>query len=259
MSAGESSRNPDPATRRYPRFFAPDLRRDLPMVTLSESESRHALQVLRLEAGAEVELFNGVGGSAHGALASAGKRTCAVTVREYRESPPPDGVRLRLALAKGATQDWVVEKAVELGAREIVWFESEHSVARMPGGRDAARRLERWREQSIAAAKQCGADWLPDIRAVEGLAGALKADAGGPAWVADWSPDARAIGEIFRSASVRAPAVYVGPEGGWSGAERGQFQRAGVHPAHLGPLVLRAETAAEFVLAAWRCCRPSAG
>ncbi len=254
MSAGESSRNPDPATRRYPRFFTPDLTRERPSVTLSASESRHALQVLRLEAGAEMELFNGAGGSAHGMLASVERRTCRVAVTEYRESAPPDGVRLRLALARGATQDWVIEKAVELGARGIVWFESERSVARMPEGRDAARRLERWREQVIAAAKQCGADWLPDIRVADGLAAALKADAGGPAWVADWSPDARAIWEIFRSSAVHAPAVYVGPEGGWSDAERGQFRSAGVQPAHLGPLVLRAETAAEFVLAAWRCC-----
>lgn len=180
-------------------------------------------------------------------------------MQEFRITPRPDGVRLRLALVKGAKQDWVIEKAVELGAREIVWFESEHGVARLPGGRDVARRLERWREQSIAAAKQCGADWLPDIRIAEGLDAALRADGDGPIWFADWSPDARAIWDVFRSAPAQMPSVYIGPEGGWSDAERRQFLAAGACAAHLGPLVLRAETAAEFVLAAWMCSHPAAG
>lgn len=255
MSAAASSRNPDPAVRHFPRFHAPALRPGRDVIELPESEARHAVRVLRLAPGAELELFNGAGGSAHGRLRASAGRGCEAEITGYRESPRPDGVRLRLAMPRGARQDWVIEKSVELGALEIIWFESDHGVARLREGRDAGRRLERWRDQAVAAAKQCGADWLPDIRLAAGLQDALDGETDGPVRVADWQPDARPVWEEFRAPDCRRPALYVGPEGGWSDAERQAFRSAGARTVHLGPRVLRAETAAEFILAAWLCAR----
>lgn len=260
MNANASSPPPEsPAPGRPPRFHAPGLSGATGSVRLPPGESRHAARVLRLAEGAAVELFDGAGHAARGVLSVVRPDACDVAIDPVILQPRPAGLRLRVALPKGAKQDWIVEKSVELGARELLFFESARSVARLPD--DAAalrRRMDRWREQALAAAKQSGNDWPPDLASQAGLEAALAADAGAHVWFAGWAPDAVALREGFGSAGPGvSPALYIGPEGGWSAGEMSMFGACGIGGLSLGPRVLRVETAVAAALAAWLCLRGS--
>jgi 16S rRNA (uracil1498-N3)-methyltransferase len=258
MSANASSPPPEAAAPGHPpRFHAPGLADAAAWVRLPPGESRHAARVLRLAAGAAVELFDGAGHAARGVLSVVRPDACDVAIDPVFLHPRPAGLRLRVALPRGAKQDWIVEKAVELGARELLFFESARSVARLPADAPALRRRrDRWREQALAAAKQSGNDWPPDLASQSGLETALAADAGAPVWFAGWAPDAVVPREGFGHAGPgMSPALYIGPEGGWSAEEMSLFGARGIRCLSLGPRVLRVETAVAAALAAWLCMR----
>jgi 16S rRNA (uracil1498-N3)-methyltransferase len=200
-----------------------------------------------------VIVFNGRGGWAPGCVESADRKSSVIRPKGFREECRPPGVRLRQALPKGAKQDFVLQKAVELGADEVAFIETDRSVARLPPPGEEDTRLRRWRETVIAAAKQCGAAWLTGVCADAPLDVWLRRDADRPVLVADVRPGARPLCAAWNpSSSGPSPAVYIGPEGGWSDGERALFDRAGAVPVRLGPRVLRTETAPLFVLSAWR-------
>ena len=223
------------------------------VVELSTAESHHAMHVLRLGAGAEVELFDGRGRRAAGRIAMAkhGKVSVEV-VGPVIESPrPAPTIHLATAIPKGKRLDWLLEKATELGAASLTAVRFERSVSGGEPLGESAR--ERWRAHCIAAAKQCGLDFLPEIHDPLSLQAFLAAPAAGPAVrlvgdlgegaaslpqaMSDWEPDEQPV------------TVLVGPEGGFTPAEREAIRAGGFVPVHLGSTVLRIETAALAMLA----------
>jgi len=231
-------------------------------VRLDADASHHALRVLRLRTGDPVELFDGSGPRWPGRLLDQDPRGASVAldapVRAGTESPIALG--LAQALPAGDRMDWVVEKAVELGATAIQPLFSRRSLLRLDAAR-AARRLVHWRRVAVAACMQCGRDRVPAVLEPVPLERwvAAPGDPGGPDPAdarpapapARWllSPhDGEAIGAL--GPAPAAAWLLVGPEGGLDDDEDARARASGWRPLRLGPRVLRPETAGLAALAA---------
>ena len=202
---------------------------DLDTLELGDGDHHHLARVLRLKPGDELTASDGAGRwrrCRFGApLEPAGEIV--------RDEPLTPEITIAFALVKGERPEWVVQKLTELGVDRIVPFVAERSVVRWDPNK-LARHLERWETVAREAAMQSRRAYLPtvepvaDFAAVVGRDGAALAERNG------------------RTPTLTYPVVIVGPEGGWSDAER----RAVVPTISLGPTVLRAETAAISAAAA---------
>jgi 16S rRNA (uracil1498-N3)-methyltransferase len=252
------------------RFFAPDLRPGT--IRLPAAEAHHAVNVLRLKPGAAAELFDGRGRTAVGTIAQSRRGEAAVTV-ERVEGPadrPEPVVHLAFAVPKGKRLDWLLEKATELGAASLHPVVFERSVA---GGKElSAGKRDRWLGHCIAAAKQCGLNFLPEIRDPVGCAALFAAhqtrrDGTPPRpcqssgvqqtamhalrLVGDLGADAAPVAEaLAKRQAGQEVLILIGPEGGLTQEERVVVLRAGFIPVRLGGTTLRIETAAIALLAA---------
>ncbi|MGE5047433.1 MAG: 16S rRNA (uracil(1498)-N(3))-methyltransferase [Deltaproteobacteria bacterium] len=228
------------------RLFVPPAQLGASEVTLTSGQARYLETVLRLERGAEIEVFDGEGGLYRARLAAPGR--LHIEDRMPQQARAPDVV-LAQALAKGEKFDVVVQKATELGAMRLLPLASERAVVRLDEARGQSR-AERWRRIAEEAARQCGRADVPRIDPPcgwEGVFSLLRDDPGRRGLLLD--PEER---ELRLGAAARgAPKLLllVGPEGGFSPGERDRARAEGILPVALGPLVLRTETAGLAALA----------
>lgn len=229
------------------RFFSPDLSGDL--AELAPTESHHAQGVLRMGRGDEVELFDGQGNAALGVIEKSGKGSIFVRVTSRRALPqrPQPWVELAFAVPKGKRLDWLLEKAAELGAAGLAPVEFERSVVTPDLGEHAR---SRWEGICVSAAKQCRADYLPQIHEPVSLKEYLPRCSCPIKLIGD--PQAAiGLGQALATwQSGQAIALLVGPEGGMTEAEMQQAREAGFAGIRLGQTILRVETACLALLAA---------
>jgi 16S rRNA (uracil1498-N3)-methyltransferase len=221
-------------------------------VPIPPEETHHLIRVLRVEPGERVMVFDGAGREAEAEVESSGRLGLSVRLRQPVTHPHPAArVILFQAVLKGERMDDVVQKAVELGAAELVPLAADHSVVKLTAA-NAAHKLERWRAIALGAARQSGNPFLMEIREPV-TAEASVAEAGGlelPLF-GSLEPGARPLWDRLIDIRYRRGVrvgLWIGPEGDWSPAEYAALRRAGVKPVTLGPLVLRAETAAFYGL-----------
>jgi 16S rRNA (uracil1498-N3)-methyltransferase len=221
------------------------------VVELAPGDANHARRVLRLRAGSPVAVADGRGAVFLGAIASTGPAAVRVRLGEpLPAAESPLEVTLLQCLLKGDKMDLVIRQAVELGAARIIPVIAERSVPRRSDG-DAAGRLPRWRAIARAAAAQCRRAVLPAVEPLQDFAQAL-AGAGDQPLLAPWEEEkmsglSELFGQLFPAHG--AVSVLIGPEGGFSEPEAGALAAAGARLVHLGPRILRAETAAAVTLA----------
>ncbi len=229
-----------------PRFFLPGLKEPGQVVSLRGEELHHLRRVLRLRAGDEVALFDGEGRGFAGRIAglSGSEATIVLGAEEPRERESPLDLALLPALSKGEKFDWVVQKATELGVREIQPLLTDRGDVR-PAGDRGARKAERWRRIALEACKQSGRTRLPRIHEPRDLASALVLPPGTLGVALDpEGPGEETPGLEARLGGAGGVRLAVGPEGGWSPAERDLLRERGFLLLGLGPRVLRTETAA---------------
>jgi len=224
------------------------------VLALPERAARHA-QVLRLQPGDALTLFDGQGGEWSAQVAAMQRRSVQVQVIEHsaRECELPIAVTLALAMPTNDRMDALVEKATELGAAAIVPLITERSVLRLAGER-AERRQAHWQAIAVAACEQCGRNRVPGIHAVQTLtawlAGLPRAMTGSTRLLLGWqgaSPWPQAVARVGAGSVL---SLLSGPEGGLSDAEQDLARLCGFAVASLGPRVLRADTAPLAALAA---------
>lgn len=208
-------------------------------------EARHYLRdVLRLAPGAEVEVFDGAGGSWDGRIAP-GFESLALGPRRAAATPPA-AIWLLLALSKGDKVDLVVQKATELGASRIAPFEAERSVLRLDRAR-AEERVRRWRRIAEEAARQCGRADVPEVAVPVPLAERLGETPPGLGLVLFHGEGGAPLSTL--PPAPAGWAALVGPEGGFTAAEVAACEAAAARRVALGPRTLRAETAAIVAVA----------
>lgn len=239
-----------------PRFFCP-----LPLTTgqtleLPAGAARH-VQVLRLQPGMDITLFNGQGGEHTATITRMGRSDVAVTVGTHhtRDSEPSRAVHLAVGMPANERMDWLVEKATELGVGSILPLHTAHSVLRLKGER-ADKKQAHWQAMAVAACEQCGGNRVPEVHAVSDLGTWLPHASAGegadaPArCVLSLAPGTQPLTDWLQRLAPTTPVVCLsGPEGGLSPAEDALARSQGLVPVHLGPRVLRAETAALTALA----------
>jgi 16S rRNA (uracil1498-N3)-methyltransferase len=239
---------------RKPRFFVSNL--PAPgeggiEIELPPIEARHAAGVLRLRAGDAVELTDGRGHSAEATLAEVRKRTVRAAIGQVRQWPRPRPmIHVASAIAKGKRQDWMLEKLAELAVASIRPVRFERSVA--GEGTFSEGKRSRWAGHLVAACKQSGSNFLPELTEPRGLDAFLDEQPfEGVLLVGDLTDDAVEMSDAIPP-DAEEVTILVGPEGGFTDSERGKIVRAGFQPVRLGPGVLRIETAAVALTAgAW--------
>jgi len=233
-----------------PRFFV-----DQPLAapgefSLPAAAARH-VQVLRLQPGSPLLLFDGSGQDWQAEVLAMGRSEVRVLLQQplavQRELAQE--VTLALAMPANDRMDGLVEKATELGVAAIQPLMSERSVLRLNGER-ADKKVAHWQGVAAAACEQSGRSRLPRIAPVRTLAAWLQDLAPAPEAQRRWllSPTAARPLKELAAAPGASTLVLSGPEGGLSAAEEEAARAQGFVAAQLGPRILRADTAPLAVL-----------
>jgi 16S rRNA (uracil1498-N3)-methyltransferase len=238
-----------------PRFFVlADLAPGIDL-TLPPDVSRH-VQVLRLQPGAELTLFDGRGGQWTAEVLDMGRKQVTARVQAHeaidRELNTP--ITLALGIPANERMDTLVEKATELGVAAIVPLLCERSVLRVSGER-AERKSAHWQAIAVAACEQSGRNRVPQVAVPLGLRewlsslGASQNLSPKRRWMLSLAPGAQPLVPVLQQQAGLPALVLSGPEGGLSPAEMAMAAAAGFQSLTLGPRVLRADTAPLAVLA----------
>jgi 16S rRNA (uracil1498-N3)-methyltransferase len=218
-------------------------------------EVAHHINVVRMEPGDALTLFNGDGGEYTAVLTEVQKKKAWAELKVFdpREAELPFAVTLAQALPEGSKMDWIVEKAIELGVAAIQPLAARRCVVRLSAER-AEKKLEHWNGIVVSAAEQCGRNRLANVAP--------------PLEFREWigqqdlhkrvilTPRAtQSLADWARHQPAQAVTIMVGPEGGFSDEEELEAVRQGALPLSMGQRVLRTETAAlvavSILSAAW--------
>ena len=230
------------------RFFVPprDLTGD--EIALTGETLRHMGAVLRLSAGDEILLLDGLGTLCRCRIVSLDRRSGKACVLDrWHEEESAFPVRLLQALPKGDKMDLILQKGTELGVTAFVPVLAGRSISRPVPGQDD-KRLARWERIIREAARQCRRPILPHLASPLPLSDALEGCASDLRLML-WEGESRPMAEALPGAVPRDAAILVGPEGGFAPQEAEKAAKMGFIPVSIGPRILRTETAG-FAVAA---------
>jgi 16S rRNA (uracil1498-N3)-methyltransferase len=215
---------------------------------LPPGATRH-VQVLRLQPGDALTLFDGRGGEWSAAVAAIGRSRVEVTLGAHHdvERELRCAVTLAVGMPANDRMDSLIEKATELGVAAIQPLVCARSVLKLDGER-AAKKVAHWQGVAVAAAEQSARTRVPRIAPV--------------CRYADWQPDRaetrwlldpRATARFAPAAAGTSALVLSGPEGGFTDDEEARARALGFVPVSLGTRTLRADTAplAALAVLAW--------
>ena len=233
------------ANYKMQRLFVPQDLAEGSIVEASAEQSHYLSHVLRLAEGAELLLFNGRDGEWLARVDAKAKKSVRLRAVELtRPQPPLPDLLYCFAPLKAGRLDYLVQKAVEMGAGVLQPVVTQHTQIAKPG-------IERLRANAVEAAEQCGILAIPEVREAQKFDRLL----------AGWEKDRRLIFcdedastnnplPALQAITDRKLGLLVGPEGGFSEEERRQLRALPfVTAIPLGPRILRADTAAVAALA----------
>ncbi len=213
---------------------------------LGGAEARHLIKVLRAGPGDTIRLFDGAGREGTFEITATDKQSATLLPLELHSVPRPERrTVLALGWSKGIRRGWLLEKAVELEASGIWFYQADRTQGRVP---DEVK--ENWSGQLVAGAKQSANPWLPELRTipqgVKGLAAAAQDfDLACILWEDQEQPQ---LLDHTRLRETRSVLFVLGPEGGFSPKEISVLSTSAFLPVSLGDRILRWETAALLCL-----------
>ena len=235
-----------------PRFYCPQPLAVGLTIDLPDTVAHHA-HVLRLQAGAELCLFNGDGADYSAQLVAVDKRRASarIAARSVRDAELPYAITLAQALPEGSKMDWIIEKAVEMGVAAIAPLAAQRCVVRLSGER-AEKKAAHWQGVIVAASEQCGRNRLARLGALEDFSGWIARHRAPGTEVDHTAPITRlllsprgtqTLADWARQQPPQAISLLIGPEGGFTAQEEEAALAAGALALTMGPRVLRTETA----------------
>jgi 16S rRNA (uracil1498-N3)-methyltransferase len=233
------------------RFFIPKKNLTDQRGIIDGAELVHLRNVLRLTPGDRITAFDDAGWEHEAVIRALSAERGEIEILNSYQSRGESELRMVLAagLTKGEKMDFVVEKATELGVHALIPFASAFSVPHLDEKKITAR-IARWQKIALAAVKQCGRTRLPEILALRDFQAVVRADWHDALklffWEKEGGQSLRAVWEKHRAA--KAVVLLIGPEGGFSQSEAALAQAHDFDSVHLGPRILRAETAAVTAL-----------
>ena len=235
------------------RFFVPQLYNE--EMYIEGVDARHISKVLRMQPGAQLQIVSDDGVSAMAEITAIDSERVTVRCLEKLAESHEPRVKLVLAqgLAKGEKMDFIIQKAVEMGAYSVIPVAMEHSVVRLDGAK-AAKKVERWQKIAESAAKQSKRDIIPEVQAVQSMTEMLAKCACQTKIIAYECEDRLSLKAALKAAEeaggISELLLIIGPEGGISEGELEQARQAGAVPVSLGRRILRAETAGLVAISA---------
>jgi len=220
-------------------------------VNLASGDINHAFKVLRLRPGDNLVIADGLGLAREGEVVIATSSEVLVKLgSKLPGSESPLNITLFQSLTKGDKMDLIVRQAVELGINRIVPFKSERSIPQRNERQDQ-RKIERWCGKVRSAAAQCRRAYLPAVEPVSSFKHILPRIGNVKAFVPWEKEKTVSLAGLLKQPCPTGKAVFlfVGPEGGFEKFEIEALQEAGAEAVHLGPRILRAETAAVTAIA----------
>jgi len=227
------------------RFYASQPRIQNGMLRVEGDEVRHIRRVLRLKAGDEIAVFNGSAKEYEGKIVEEGPSSVVIMIQNIHSSKreSPLEVTLAQSLLKGEKMDYLIQKATELGVKEIIPFFSSRSVPLLEKSR-RLRRHHRWERIAIEASKQCGRGVVPKIEPLQDYSEMLQNISQDFLRLILWEKEGTRLKEVLEGSKEKVKIFFiVGPEGGLSQKEIGDAKEKGFIPVTLGKRILRSETA----------------
>ncbi|WP_320008239.1 16S rRNA (uracil(1498)-N(3))-methyltransferase [Maridesulfovibrio sp.] len=213
---------------------------------LEGGEAKHLGKVLRTRVGDTVRLFDGCGREGLFTVTEITKSTVQLDLTEEKTIQDTRNITLAIGWNKSSRRNWILEKSVELQTRGLIFFQSEFSQGKVP-----AEIKESWTEKLVAASKQCGNQWLPELSTISGsLEKFIEHSAQYKNKLFLWEKadnDNVPENSVFAAESTLA---VIGPEGGFSLREAELLIKNGFTPLSLGQSILRWETAALLCMGA---------
>jgi len=227
------------------RFYVPQPQIEKGMLKIEGNEVKHIRRVLRLKAGDEIVVFDGLGNEYAGTIVEEGPSSVMIKIENIFSSKRDSFLEVTLAqsLLKGEKMDYLIQKATELGVKEIIPFFSSRSVPLLEkSGR--LKRHHRWGKISIEASKQCGRGVVPKIEPLQDYSEMLQIASPGSLRLILWEREGVRLKEVLERSKEKTRIFFIiGPEGGFSQEEVEEAKREGFIPVTLGRRILRAETA----------------
>ncbi len=227
------------------RFYVPQLRTEKGTLKVEGEEVKHIRKVLRLKAGDEITVFDGLGKEIEGTIVEEGLSSVVIKIQNFYslKGDSPLEVILAQSLLKGEKMDYLIQKATELGVKDIIPFLSSRSVPLLEKSRQL-RRHHRWEKIAIEASKQCGRGVLPKIESLQDYSDMLQGASSNALRLIFWEREGIPLKELLgRSEEKKEIFFVIGPEGGFTQGEIDAAKRSGFIPVTLGKRILRAETA----------------
>ena len=240
-----------------PRFYCAEPLATGQTLSLPAGAARH-VQVLRLQPGDGITLFNGapgqLGGEFDATVLYMGRSDVQVQIGAHHavEREARLAVHLAVGMPANDRMDWLVEKATELGVASIQPLMTERSVLRLSGER-ADKKVNHWQSVAIASCEQCGGNRVPNVHPVMGLSAWLQSITSHPSatrLLLSLRDGTLPLQQFLGSTGPQSVMFLSGPEGGLSAQEELAAMQAGFAAVTLGPRILRAETAALAALTA---------
>ena len=214
---------------------------------LRGAEAHHLIRVLRLQAGTEVILLDGCGREARCRIEHINRQEVQLNILHEQFHPQPASrIVLAAGWGKAARRGWILEKAVELEASELWFWQAERSQFPLPSAIK-----ENWQAQLVAGAKQCQNPWLPVLRTLPGGVRELVEDASKATYrhvLVESDHPHQAMLTQDRLGLPGTTVCVVGPEGGVTVREVQILEQAGFEALSMGTRILRWETAAVMAL-----------
>lgn len=231
---------------RSSRFYAPGPYPHEAEFELPDAVFRHAVQVLRLRAGAQLQLFDGNGQAYLAELTEVGRRVARVRLLQALNSQVESPLTLTLmqGISRGERMDYAIQKAVELGVNHIIPVLTERCNVNLKQER-ADKRLAHWQGVVISACEQSGRNLLPILHDIIPFEAAVTACEDPCKLVL--APEATQ--RFTELPPQRQATLLIGPEGGLGETELEFALQQGFTGLRFGPRILRTETASVAALA----------
>jgi 16S rRNA (uracil1498-N3)-methyltransferase len=227
------------------RFYVPQPRLEKGMLKVEGEEVKHIRKVLRLTEGDEITVFDGLGKEFEGTIVEERLSSVVIRVKSVSSSKrdSPLEVTLAQSLLKGEKMDYLIQKATELGVKEIIPFLSSRSVPLLEKSK-RLKRHHRWERIAIEASKQCGRGVVPRIEFLQDYSEMLPKASPNALRLILWEREGIRLKEILERSKEKKKIFFViGPEGGLSQGEVDEAKEAEFIAVTLGRRILRAETA----------------
>jgi 16S rRNA (uracil1498-N3)-methyltransferase len=233
-----------------PRFYVPQPKTKNGILRVEGDEVRHIRKVLRLRAGDEVVVFDGSAKEYEGTIIEEDSTSVEIMIQNTLSSKSESTLEITLAqsLLKGEKMDYLIQKATELGVKQIIPFSSSRSVPLLEESR-RLRRYHRWERIAIEASKQCGRAVVPRIEPFQDFLEMVQAVSPDSLRLILWEKEGARLKEILTGLKEKQKIFFVvGPEGGFTQEEIEKAQKEGFILVHLGRRILRSETSSLCLL-----------